>query len=160
MDGNIVVNINSRPNISEFSLLLIQYNYANKTNVSDSQLKVVSNYNKNNCDTQKSTLNNQQNTLSVSLQFGIGKNCERNIGLIIGLVVGIPLFMVVLTIIIISVIHFYSKKNLENFMERQNTETKKIKSDSHFIVNKKFEEITKWKTKEDIEMKQKNYDNI
>ena len=77
LDGQIDLLVNERPSSNQdFEFELFSYNCSQTVQISDSQIKISSNYSNSNCDVTSKRINNQQNSLSVSLSSSLNKNCN------------------------------------------------------------------------------------
>ena len=68
--------MNERPQNGMTNISLINYNCSQQLNLNNNQFSVKSTYKQSSCDKIGSTLNNQQNSLSVSLSSTLGTNCN------------------------------------------------------------------------------------
>ena len=77
LNGEIDLQFDERPSSDgNYSLQLISYNCSQKINISDSQIKLTPNYKDSKCDSIKQQINNQQNSLSISISSTLNKNCK------------------------------------------------------------------------------------
>ena len=115
INGTVQMCLNEQlPTGATTTFFLINYGTGSKRrsvinvslpNVSNSQIKVVPNYNMSTCDLYSAQVVNMQGSLGVALTRSFSGKCGgANIGLIIGLSVGIPLFtiLVLVTILLIK----------------------------------------------------------
>jgi hypothetical protein len=79
LNGSIELVLNERPtNDKNFSIQFISYNCSDKANISDSQVKLSTNYEDSRCDVISQKVNNQPNSISISISSQINKNCGGN----------------------------------------------------------------------------------
>eukprot|EP01091_Cochliopodium_minus_P014253 TRINITY_DN4803_c0_g3_i1.p1 TRINITY_DN4803_c0_g3~~TRINITY_DN4803_c0_g3_i1.p1 ORF type:complete len:392 (+),score=79.15 TRINITY_DN4803_c0_g3_i1:413-1588(+) len=137
LGGNITLILEERPQISSTNdILLFKYNCSQTTIIlAQSQFKVESTYKKKECDKIGTNLLNQQNSLSVSLSTTLNSNCKPKLGLIIGLSVGVPLFLLLVSAVVVLLIRFHSKNESERIVSDYHTNMKE---------NKAHQEKTKW----------------
>eukprot|EP01091_Cochliopodium_minus_P011382 TRINITY_DN3200_c0_g1_i7.p1 TRINITY_DN3200_c0_g1~~TRINITY_DN3200_c0_g1_i7.p1 ORF type:complete len:674 (-),score=131.70 TRINITY_DN3200_c0_g1_i7:31-2052(-) len=161
LNGNLSLILNERPQNGNISIQLVTYNCTQQLTFNQSQFSITPKYKNNKCDNIKSTLSNQQNTLSVSLSSTLGSNCKTNIGLIIGLCVGIPVFLLFLITLIILVLKARTRRQMKSYGKRKPTITSMISPnsvisvDTQFSDNQSFQQQTRWKDT-DFELSQIN----
>eukprot|EP01091_Cochliopodium_minus_P015872 TRINITY_DN5761_c0_g1_i1.p1 TRINITY_DN5761_c0_g1~~TRINITY_DN5761_c0_g1_i1.p1 ORF type:complete len:467 (+),score=108.75 TRINITY_DN5761_c0_g1_i1:561-1961(+) len=128
LNGNTVLVLDFRPVSGVLNFTIVNYNdcfaFTNKDsnspqkralNVTISQFTVKPTYKNNYCDKIQTTLNNEQNTLSVSLSSTLGTNCN---GLSTGLIIGIVFAAVggSLVVIFLGILFFWKRKANQNRM--------------------------------------------
>ena len=132
LNGNFDLVLSERPTKNQnVSLNLISYNCSQQASISDSQIKVSTNYNDSKCDSVVGSINNQPNTLSISLSATLNKNCKGiSKGAIIGIVVG-TIFGTLVIILIAGLIYWRRDiefdKKLDEIQELQSMESKNSK---------------------------------
>ena len=78
LNGNLSLILNDQPVSDNFSIVLISYNCSDTLNISDSQLQISTTYKNSQCDQVSSKINNQQNSLSVTISSQLNSNCKTN----------------------------------------------------------------------------------
>ena len=77
LNGTIDLVLNERfESDSNVSYQLFSYRSSQKIVISDSQINLIVNYTNSKCDSFSKKINNQQNTLSVSVSSTLNKNCR------------------------------------------------------------------------------------
>ena len=159
LHGNISVVLNEKPTSSNYSLVLINYNCTDTLVVSDSQINLKTEFQSSKCDKISSQLNNQPNSLSLTVSTNFGKcNSFSTIffiskfilikggGISKGAIFGIVFGILGGTILIILIIYYFKWKvdrDFENQMNRIEMDEKPKnwnENDNH--INSKS---TKWK---------------
>ena len=78
LNGNIDLVLDERPSSNQqVEIDLISYNCNTLPSLSESQVRLQTNYPNNQCDSVTRNINNQPNTLSVSLSSTLNKNCRK-----------------------------------------------------------------------------------
>ena len=78
LNGNIDLILDERPsNNQDFEIDLISYNCSTLLTLSDSQVRLETNYPNDQCDSISKKLKNQPNTLSISISTSLNKNCGK-----------------------------------------------------------------------------------
>ena len=73
LNGNLSVILNEKPQDSNISIVLFNYNCTDTLNISDSQVTLKTDFQKSKCDKISSQLNNQPNTLLLTISSNSGK---------------------------------------------------------------------------------------
>ena len=82
LNGDIEIVLDERPiSDGDVSYNLISYNCSQQIKLSDSQVKLKTNYKDSQCDSISQKISNQQNTLSVSISSTLNKNCGGKISI-------------------------------------------------------------------------------
>ena len=79
LDGNIILVIENQPPNGTEVYQLFSYNCSQTLSVSDSQITLSTNYKDSKCDNIVSSLNNNPNSLSVSVSSTLRSNCKGKI---------------------------------------------------------------------------------
>jgi hypothetical protein len=129
IEGQIIINLESRPNQTDISFLL--FNHNGTAHVSDSNLKVTTNYKDSKCDKIDSSVSNLPNSLFVQLTTDFGANCVNRLGIILGLSLGVPLFLIVLITFIFFILRRKMKKDAKEFQKEWNQNDVEMKWNSN-----------------------------
>ena len=78
LNGIIELVLNERPSTNEdIEVNLVSYNCSTLLSLSESQVRLETNYPNNQCDSVSKTINNRPNSLSVSISSTLNKNCGK-----------------------------------------------------------------------------------
>eukprot|EP01091_Cochliopodium_minus_P013884 TRINITY_DN4585_c0_g4_i1.p1 TRINITY_DN4585_c0_g4~~TRINITY_DN4585_c0_g4_i1.p1 ORF type:complete len:572 (+),score=112.42 TRINITY_DN4585_c0_g4_i1:2-1717(+) len=115
LNGNISLVLDEKPQSGIVNVSLISYNCTQKVNVTNNQFSVTPTYKNNQCDKVGSSINNQQNSLSVSISSSVNANCN---GISTGVIIAIVLSIVGSSVLVVAFISFimYRRRTL---MEKQ-----------------------------------------
>jgi hypothetical protein len=122
INGNISLVLNQQVTNGNETFSLISYNCNENLSISDTQIVVDPKYQNSQCDTIKTQINNNQNSLSVSISSTSNK-CGKKIssGAILGIifaVIGVALIIVV----IISVLLYQRRRNTKKMVKTVDNE--------------------------------------
>ena len=116
LQGSIIVVLESQPDEGSSLLQIISYNCSTLVNQSNYQLQVQANYENISCHKLSYSQNNQQNSLSLSLNV---KGCGNYKALIISLSVGIPVALILISLFSIKMARVYMQKDIDSFIKKQ-----------------------------------------
>ena len=79
INGSISLALVEQPNSGDSSFVILKYNCSDQLEISDSQVTLATNYQNSKCDKISSQLNNQQNSLSITISSKLNSNCKKKI---------------------------------------------------------------------------------
>ena len=128
INGNISLILNQEISNGNETFALISYNCSENINISNSQVVVDANYENSKCDSIISQVNNNQNSLSVSISSIKGKNCGKKIssGVIIGIIFGV-VGVGLVVVAIISVILYRRRREINKMISTVGNEMSEMK---------------------------------
>ena len=75
--GNFQIVLDQQPQDGNTSIILVSYNCTQQVGLSNSQVTISANYKDSNCDQIKSNVNDNPNTLSLSLSSSLNSKCKK-----------------------------------------------------------------------------------
>lgn len=112
IEGNVEIILNGESNNETFQL--ISYNCTSKLSFNDSQLIVKTNYKKNKCDEINPVVNNNINSLSISVSTSFDKRCNKSLGTGVILAIIFGIIGIILIVFVVIFIYKWRKKKYFN----------------------------------------------